>query len=92
MNGQQMHQPPQILGNNPDAMVTELLNNSRQNYGNNLLSVDQYAQSLRGTGMPQQGDQTNTMSEVPNQMALQQSQLNMFRNIANHSRNSSILV
>jgi hypothetical protein len=36
--------------------------------------------------------QMDVMSEVPSQMALQQSQLNMFKNIANQAQNSSILV
>ena len=87
---QQMQQPmpgnmqsQMMMGNNHDAMIASLANNIKSQYGNNLLSVDQYAQTLRNNV-----DMPITQN---NNMALQQPQLNLFRNISNQS-NNSILV
>ena len=76
-------QSQMMMGNNHDAMIATLANNIKSQYGNNLLSVDQYAQTLRNNV-----DMPITQN---NNMALQQPQLNLFRNISNQS-NNSILV
>ena len=76
-------QSQMMMGNNHDAMIASLANNIKSQYGNNLLSVDQYAQTLRNNV-----DMPITQN---NNMALQQPQLNLFRNISNQS-NNSILV
>ena len=88
-----------MLGNQQDQMNEMLINQMKPIYGNNLLSVEQYANALR-----QQGEtymQPNQMNMHPTQMTIsknqmpmtmQQNQMNLFKNIAQQSNNSSILV
>ena len=84
-----------IMGNNQANMNEALINSMRPNYGNNLLSVDQYAQTLQNVSQGHMNNGLNmgsTMSDVPTQMTLQQNQLNLFKNIASQTNNRAVLV
>jgi hypothetical protein len=84
-----------MMGNNQANMNEALINSMRPNYGNNLLSVDQYAQTLQNVSQGHMNNGLNmgsTMSDVPTQMTLQQNQLNLFKNIASQTNNRAVLV